>query len=552
MKYHSISAKFLELKVITMQYKQHQSICFVIGISCYTIAAQSAIYYVDPLGGNDANAGDTKITAWKTIPGMRTADDAGFLRNTWGSISPGNPIQAGDIIELKAGTSITSAIGGRLQIDASYYQNGTALSPIVIRVGNDWGNGFFTYDASGMSVPKYYPAVYIDRRDYIQIRGADSTRRLSIKNTAGGGWGIMAAGSGNKQLGIVLDYLELANNLYGGSTISFSDEWIISNSISHDNGEIGFDTGGLSDSNANNGTYMNDEAYRNGVTVDVSGIAHGFGLYGSTNITFQSCSSHENGRDGFDFGTVTNTNSASATVIDSTSYNNGEDGFGNNGGTSGSQIFDFINDISFNNLNSGWHIYDGAKVGIYQSIAHSNGSSNNPWWAGNILTYAGEGFPPPIITLKNNIFYKPKAFQIGSYRSLGGIPVISSEHNLYVPRVSDSEPAFDFPYGTQPSYAEKPLFIGDTDRLGVTADPEFESAANTTNLASNDYHLSFSNSPAFKSGALLTSLALDANLMNAVGKDRDGKTRSIAPNIGPYEGYSSDLPAPSNLRILPE
>jgi hypothetical protein len=527
------------------------TLCLAIGLSSGVLEARATTYYVDPTAGNDSNAGTSQMAPWKTIMGTRTTDNSDFLHRSWGSIVKDGPlIQPGDIIEIKAGTSMTSAEGGRLYIDGSFYENGNAQNPIVIRVSSNWGSGDFTYNATGMTIPVYQPAVAIDRRDYIQIRGADANRRFSIINASGGGWGIIANGaSGTKQVGVVLDYLELANNSYGGSSISYSDNWTISNSIAHNNGSIGFDTGGLNDQTADNGLYSNDEAYNNGLDPQ-GGIAHGYGLYASTNITFLRCISHDNVRDGFDFGTVSNTNSSSATVIDSASYDNGEDGFGANGGKAGTQTFNYINVISFNNSMSGWQIYDGAKVGIYYSIAHSNGVHSS--FGGNILTYAGEGFPPPTITLRNNIFYKPKAYaQISSYRSSGGSPIISSNNNIYVPRSSDNEVGFEFPWHTEHSYTTPPSFIGADDKLGTDYDPGFVSASSITDFLANDYHLASPESPAVHSGALFSSITLDAELLDALTKDQDGKTRSSPPDIGNFHCTAvSKLATPLNIRLI--
>ena len=535
------------------RFSDFAGLCFVIGFSCRAMEAGATTYYVDPAAGNDANAGTSQSAPWQTIPGTRTTSDTDFLRSKWGSIVKYGPlVQPGDIIETKAGSSMTSAIGGRLRIDGNFFANGTSSNPIVIRVSSNWGAGTFIYNASGMSIPTYYPAVVIDNINYIQLRGGDATRRFSIVNASGGGWGIIASGlSGAKQVGVVLDYIELANNSYGGSSIYYSDNWTISNSIAHDNGSIGFDTGGLSDNNANNGVYSDDEAYHNGVS-PTGGIANGFGLYGSTKITFLRCKSHDNIRDGFDFGTTSNTNSTSATVINSSSYNNGEDGFGANGGTAGMQTFNYINVISFNNAMSGWQIYDGAIVGIYHSVGHGNGTS--PGFSGNILTYAGAGSTPPRITLRNNIFYKPKFHaQIGSYTSPGGNPIIDSNNNIYVPRSADTEVGFEFPYGTDISYVNPPSFIGAKDKLGIAQDPGFVSAVSTTDFLANNYHLSTGSISAFNAGMALSSITSDPTMLTIIAIDRDGMTRSATPDIGPYQyiAASSTVAAPAALRIVP-
>jgi hypothetical protein len=537
----------------TTHFLNFAAICLAIGLSSSALEARATTYYVDPTAGNDFNAGTSQATPWKTIPGTRTTNNSDFLHNSWGNIVKWNMyIQPGDIIELKAGTSITSAEGGRLLVDGNFFKNGTSTNPIVIRVSSSWGTGNFMYNASGMTIPAYSSAVVIDRIDYVQIRGADAAKRFSVVNASGGGWGIIASGlSGTRQVGVVLDYLELANNSYGGSSISSSDNWTISNSIAHNNGSIGFDTGGINDMNANNGFYSDDESYNNGGN-STGGIAHGFGLYASTNITYLRCTSYNNNRRGFDFGTVSNTNNASATVINSSAYTNGEDGFAANGGTMGTQVFNYINVISFNNASSGFSVYDGPIVGIYHSVAHSNGVRSS--FGGNIAMFTDAGFPPPHITLRNNIFYKPKTFvQIYEYDSPGGDPVVSSDNNIYVPRSFDNEFGFEFPYGTDISYTNPPAFIGANDKLGTAKDPGFVSAGSTTNFLANDYHLSSNTSLAISSGAILSSITSDPTLLNIIAKDRDGKTRSSPPDIGAYQyaGPSSGLSSPTNLRFLP-
>ena len=511
------------------------------------VADVSAVtYYVDVGSGNDSNAGTSQSAPWRTIPGTRTANGGNWLRSTWGSVTSSNKLQPGDIIELRAGGTMTSAIGGKLVIDSSYYNNGTSTAPITIRVSPSWGSGNFTYDMSGMTNQQYQGMVEILNRNYIQINGAGSTRRFVVRD-APGDWALIVYGSSSVHaVGHKFSYLEIMNSANAGLDIAYADNWIVANTISHDNGTMGFSVGALDDAMVKNGTFVDSEAYRNGLGQANYAIAHGFGLYGGMNVTYLRCRSHDNKRDGFDFGTATNTHSASAKVINSESYNNGEDGFGVNGGTVGTVSVDYINVIAFNNKVSGWQIYDGPKVGIYHSIAHSNGA--NPSFGGNILTYTDTGFPRPNITLRNNVLYKPKYFaQIGSYNSPGGTPIISSNYNIYVPRSSNAEIGFDFPWGTNRSYTNPPSFIGPNDKLGTAFDPRFVSASSTTTLALNNYHLAFASGPAINAGITLTSVV-------GADKDRDGKLRSSPPEIGLYEygtTASSALAPPMNLRVLP-
>ena len=265
--------------------------------------------------------------------------------------------------------------------------------------------------------------------------------------------------------------------------------------------------------------YVDSEAYLNGV--GSTGIAHGFGLYGSTNITHRRCKAHHNGRDGFDMGSTTNANNANAVYVDTVSHDNGEDGFGINSGPTGTVRADYINVIAFNNSN-GWQIYDAAIANIYHSIAYHNGQG--PSFGGNILTYS-YNVPAARITLRNNIFFKPKNFaQIGGYTNTPSI--IDSDYNIYVPRSSNSETAFEYPWGTNHTYSNPPSFVGTHDKVGLAYDPQFK-ALSTTNFAANDFHL--------KLGSVASNAGVFLTLPAGVTIDRDGVTRSNPPEIGLYE-----------------
>jgi hypothetical protein len=201
-------------------------------------------------------------------------------------------------------------------------------------------------------------------------------------------------------------------------------------------------------------------------------------------------------------------------------------------------VVNYINSIALNNSQSGWNIYNGPIVGIYHSVAHNNGAQTS--FGGNILTFAEAGYPPPNITLRNNIFFQPKAFaQIGMYRSEGGNPIIDSDYNIYVPRSSNTEIGFDYPYGISSNYNNPPSFIGPNDKVGIAYDPGFVSSASKTNYDANDYRLSGGSSIAADAGVVLTGVA-------GADKDRDENGRGTPPDIGAYElGAANVLAAPS-------
>jgi hypothetical protein len=505
---------------------------FAIVISLYTPVI-GATYYVDPITGADSQDGLSTITPWKTIPGTRTLDDTTWLHSSWGSISASNKIQPGDTIYLKAGESITSAIAGKLWIEGTFYSDGTAVAPIEIIVSPSWGSGNFTYNMSGMLGVEFRGMVEV-RVSYLNIKGSSASRRFIIDNAPhGNAWGMIIYGTaGDHITGNEFDHLTIRNGGFGGVDIHYADGWTVSNSISHNNGDathgVGFSVGGISDLLAQNGTFVDSEAYQNGV--GSSDIAHGFLLAGGANIRYIRCKAHSNGRDGFDFGTADNDADASATVVDSISYNNSEDGFGINGGTavSGSNVTgDYINTLSFNNNGSGWHIYDGVTVGIYHSIAHSNGIQSS--FGGNVMAYSNAGYNAVNLTLRNNIFYKPKTHvQVYQFGDSGPDPVIDSDYNIYYPRVSNSEDGFEIPWGVTSTYDSPPAFIGANDIVGIDSEQLFKSILSTTDYTLNDYRIYSPSSIAYKAGIDLPGIADAAT-------DKAGRTRADPPEIGLYE-----------------
>ncbi|HVK56082.1 MAG TPA: right-handed parallel beta-helix repeat-containing protein [Burkholderiales bacterium] len=512
--------------------------------SSHASSAFAATYYVDPASGNDSNAGTSQSSPWKTIPGTRNTGNSGWLRSAWGSISSSSKLQPGDVIQLKAGGAMGSSVGGRLLIDGTYYNNGSANAPIIIQVSPSWGSGNFTYDMSGVSPEQWSGLIHIQDRSHIQIKGAGAGKRFVVKNA--NGLGVNSYGSsGNRQQGIVFDYLEIAGSKDTGLNMSYSDNWRVSNTISHDNGTLGFGVGGLADQATNNGQFIDSEAYGNGKTDDGSGIRHGFGLYGGTNISYIRCKARNNGRDGFDFGTTSNNSNTSATVIDSSAYDNGEDGFGSNGGGS-SNVYTYINSVAFNNAQAGWNIYGGADSSLYNCISHHNGSQNG--YGGNFMIYAHNHDGKAAYTkakLRNCIGYKPKAYaNVYSYNSDGLPTSIDSDYNIFVPRSSDSETFAETPFGSTFSYANKPNWVGSHDKVGIAHDPKF-AGVSTSSFAGNDYHLASGSGPAINAGIAISGIATWT-------KDRDGKLRASPPEAGLYEygGTVKALAAPTNLRVM--
>ena len=424
------------------------------------LSAHAATYYVDPVAGNDDNSGTSRSQPWRSIPGSRTVDDANWLRDNWGAVSLKRKIAAGDNIEIKAGSVISKKYSGRLLIDSQFYDNGTSDERITLRVSSDWGSGAVIFDASGMSVPEYQGGLQINSVNYFSVLGKDSTQRFVI--TQSPVWGLMSRGTiGEHQRGLRVRFVELAHAHTGGMNVSYSDHWLIDSSVSHDNGDIGFAVGGINDERTIGGEFRYSQAYKNGA-LGSGGVRHGFGVWAAEELTFQHCVAHNNKRDGFDFGSVTNTNDTSVTVIASFAYENGEDGFAANGGTGSNQVI-YRDSLSQRNFQAGWHIYDGVSVTIENSAAVSNGYKRH--FGGNFMVY-GETNPAQV-HISDTVGYQPgRHANIYSFESKGQATVIRSNNNIFVPRNGDSDVFAETPYGRRHSYQMQPDWLSVSDLVG--------------------------------------------------------------------------------------
>ena len=293
-------------------------------------SALSATYYVDPAAGNDTNAGSSQSAPWKSVPGMTGA-------SSWGSIGSGNKVPAGSVVEIKAGATFT---GKRLLIDSTYYQTGTASSPITIRVSPSWGSGNVVIDGRGASVPTYNGGIQVTNMNYIIMAGADATRRLEIKNYSAHA-GIMhysSGGGSTRGVGNQLKWFDCHHS----STYCIANVWqdslLYEDGLAHDNGALegggtpsngtGIVMGDVDDATGNNNILRRVVSYNNGKNASQNdgSVSFGFQITGGVNTIFDSCEAYGNGRDGFDGGRADNAGNASMTFINSYSHDNREVG----------------------------------------------------------------------------------------------------------------------------------------------------------------------------------------------------------------------------------
>ena len=419
----------------------------------------------------------------------------------------------------------------------------TLSNYISIQISDTWGSGDVTINGTDVSIPQYWGLISINARNYIEVKGT-SSNRLRIINSPQ--LAFMSQGtSGTHQLGIKLRYMDFDySSGYSGLNFSYSDSFEVRDCTANHNQYVGFGIGGGSDQNCDNGKFYDCEAYHNGDSG--GGSVHGFGLYGCTNIEYWRCTSHSNHRDGFDFGTTSNTNNASAKLVDCTSYSNGEDGFAFNGGTAGQRTGYYINCISYDNGQSGFDFYSGGvTVYVYHCLAHNNHF--------NLISYDEDGSLDVNVYVKNSIFYKPSNYcNIWEYdvdhedgtKYYSDYNLWVQESSEYFAQIEDYPPDENYIFisyngTTRPSnwnaesYGWLPDTSQDDDNSGWNQDPAFVDVNN------HDYH------PTESSWTIGKGVYISDPIEAAI--DKDGVARLNPPTIGPYEFVESDTIPPADV-----
>lgn len=119
---------------------------------CSRLAA--AEYFFDLDAGVDSNTGTSQGSPWKTPPGARNVGDTADAQTSWGggTISSANKVQPGDTLKFKPGTTWSSADGGKLMINSTYYStSATESNPITFQCDTSWAAGVVTINGSGVT-----------------------------------------------------------------------------------------------------------------------------------------------------------------------------------------------------------------------------------------------------------------------------------------------------------------------------------------------------------------------------------------------------------------
>lgn len=295
--------------------------------------ATAATYYVDPGPANcstrNGNPGTSPANPWCNPPGTRNAGNAAFYSTSWGGITASNKVACGDLILLKGGSTQASGQGGAWRIDTNYYRDCGSGSRTTVRVASsaEWSgsSGHFTLDGSGITPTcvtfcgggGVAALIDVEGVDYVNVGGISDTQRLIVRDSSDSNV------LGHSATGLRFQYVESIGAAGRGFSIGVVTTWLITNSLAHDNGASGFNTGLLSNNASDLGGIVDTEAYTNGGN-QPGGNADQFNFGEADNLWCVRCISRLAVERGFDMGSVSNVGTSNRTTCrDCRLYDNG-------------------------------------------------------------------------------------------------------------------------------------------------------------------------------------------------------------------------------------
>lgn len=553
----------------------------VLGLVLAPVVARATTYYVDPGAGSDAADGKSVATAWKTPPGTRTVNDAGFLHGNWGNVGTGNRIGCGDTILLKGGATHTSAAGGAWRIDPTYYDTGScsASNPITLQVATaaQWpgSSGPFVVDGGGITVtsvanPDYSGLVDVENVSWVTIAGAGASQRLEIRNaaqnprgrTAGMQWN---GNTATQPTGLHADWLSLHHNGGGGSgqgiSIGFQQNFLVSNSVAFANTGPGFATGLLVDKKVTNAGFVDIEAYGNGTGGEVF-YGDGLGFGGGESLWCVRCKTHDNVMRGINTGEVGGGYNMVYRFRDLEAWNNGtttDNNVARTGiGASGDDKPDGITQQNFvvrgiffgNPSDAAWMGYGAGRAEIWHAVFYRNGIGPLGWPSGDVRYDRSSDYAGVFNSIEQKGAATPQAWGYSNANVALDRPPVS-HNNVYRPLAADSEnfSQFSFQNGAfstnGKSYADAAKgaagFTGSDDKIGFAFDPKFV-ATNPNSYGPNDFHI--------RSG----SAAVDAGrfFLRANGAGSSKSTITVKANGGSGDPRNYFIAPASYLQAQPD
>ncbi len=273
---------------------------FMVGLGMVGQAAIPATYYVDFDNGNDAAAGTTKETAWKTLPGTRNVANSDWRSSSYGAgvvVRNTVKVAAGTTFKIKSGTRMGAPSLGRLWISSAFYANGTPAQPITMQRDLSWGTGQVVLDAASVVIPSYYGMIAIDSVDCIVFDGA-VTNGILVKNSSFNGITLKDAGFNGSQLknmeiynssraNVMVQSLDKSTPTYIGGVILDSLFAHVTRTQDDTSGNIYLG-------------YAENSYIRNCLATDAPTGADGIHVGGGRNIWIVNCITHDNGEQGID------------------------------------------------------------------------------------------------------------------------------------------------------------------------------------------------------------------------------------------------------------
>jgi hypothetical protein len=503
----------------------------------------AAVYYVDPVGGDDAGPGLAQDRAWQHLPGSYRNDNRGYIA------APGwTKIEAGDVIKIKSGSTITN----KLLVGPDWYANGTPSAPIRITRDPEWGSGPVTFDGCSQALARYDPMFFVWRRDYVIVDGA-TPAGFCIQNSRSRGFQATGASEAVKMAGLVVKNMKVFNSIEFNVNVQRSDNFLFEDVEIDGNRQNGSFSGGfmIGDNTygCSNGRVIGCRSYNNG---DVPGTSAGgtntwigFWVTNSTGITFKRCSAHHNKGNGFDAGVVSDPPSVVTDMIkyiDCEAHDNSNGFSCNLDDIGGTARFWYINCIARAN-GAGWTIYQGPSACVYNCL-----TALNTW--GIYIDAPPFRNRQTVVDIKNTIFYRndranpntSHPWDLWTHQTAS--LVLASDYNLFEERRA-------------PGRAPQATCIGwngaevsDAYRYDAASAPGSRTRtwhknhgqdahslcsvdgrrARFASAASKDYR------PTARSSLIGKGLPIDDPLIPEIYRDRDGRTRPASDpwDIGPY------------------
>jgi hypothetical protein len=475
---------------------------------------------------------------------------------------------------LRGGSTQTSSQGGAWRIDGNYYRTCTSgnRTKILVATPQQWAssNGNFVLNGSGMTATcvlncgagGYAGLVDLEGGAYVTIGGNSASQRLEVLNSGGAGADPSGIHISNTTSGMRVQWASLHNNTFGGISVGWASNWLVTDVTSTANGGPGFSTGMWVDAKTTAGGFVNCTSNGDG-QASQGGRADAFLFEGGASLWCVNCTAYNAMQRGFntgetgggynmyyrfrnliahDNGTTTDPNIARAGFGFS-----GDDGL--DGVTQNNYIVGMI--LYRNTQRGGWFGYGNGRAEVWHGVFWGNGwRSDNP--VGDIMYDQSSDH----MAIYNSIDQKRSYNSVWGYTNanVAANRVPATDYNLWIPASGNTEGLSNFDFanaanstcdgtfrGASRTFANKPCFIGSHSKVGSAFTAGFV-ATSDTSYASADFHLT-AGSSAIDGGTFL---------MRANGAGTNATTISVLGNGDTNDPRNYFIEPASYLDAVPD